>query len=243
MQDFFLNVLLFFYHNLAFNNLGITIIEISVLTRVVFWPLARHQARYTKKMQELQPQLSSLKQKHKDNKQAFAQAQMDLMKQNGVNPAAGCLPSVLQIVVLFGLLGALNKILTMDINTTFLFWNMAKPDALKIEGIPFAIPGILVILAALTQYVLTKLMMPTPPKIRKEDKKGEVEEKKDFMESFAEAQSSMVWMFPLMFLLLGTQWPSGLALYWTVSSVLSTVQHVHTTGKGSLKTVLPIRRA
>ena len=120
----------------------------------------------------------------------------------------------------------MNEILKMKINTVFLIWDMAKPDAYKIAGLPFMIPGILVIAAAATQYIQMKMMMPTPPKIRQEDKPKEVAEKAGFMESFVESQASMVWMFPLIFLLFGTQWPSGLALYWSTSSLLMILQQL-----------------
>ncbi len=241
MQDIVLQVLLFFYHNLAFNNLGITIIEISVLLRLAFWPLQKQQTHYSQKMKQLQPHLSVLKDKHKNDKQAYATAQMALMKDHGVNPAAGCLPSLVQIGMLILLMGALTKLLGMQINTSFLIWNMAKPDSYQIAGIPFAIPGILVIIAAATQYVQTKMMMPQAPKVRKEDKKPEKEEKQDFMESFAEAQGQMIWMFPLMFLFLGTQWPAGLALYWSVSSILSIAQQWYMTrGLPAVVPVLPV---
>lgn len=212
-------------------------VEIAVLTRVIFYPFIKQQAHYTRKMSELSPHIAALKETHKGNQQAFAAAQMELFKQHGVNPAAGCLPAVVQIVILFGLLGAMNQILTMNVNTNFLIWNMAKPDAYHFSGVPMAIPGILVILAAGTQYIQTKLMMPVSAK-PKEDKPalvvegGNPAEKKGFMEEFAQAQGSMMWMFPLMFLFLGTQWPSGLALYWSVSSVLAIFQQVRVTGFG-----------
>lgn len=224
MNGIFLPLLLFFYNNLAFHNLGITIIEIAILSRIVFYPFAKQQAKYTQAMKNLQPQMNALKAKHKGNQQALSQAQMDLFKQHGVNPAAGCLPSIVQIVVLLGLMGALNEVLTMNIETRFLIWDMAKPDAVQIAGIPLPLPGILVILAAVSQYIQIKMMMPTPPAIRKEDKKQEKEEKADFMTQFAETQTSMMWMFPLLFLFLGVRWPSGLALYWSVTSVLTIVQ-------------------
>lgn len=235
MGDFFLQIILFIYNTVAFHNLGVAIMEIAVLSRVVFYPFVKQQTHYSKKMAELTPHLNALKEKHKDNKQAFAQAQMELFKQHGVNPAAGCLPAIVQIVVLFGLLGAMNQILTMNLNTNFWIWNMAKPDAYNVSGMPIAVPGILVVLAALTQFIQTKMMMPTPPPIHKEDKPKEKEEKKGFMGEFAEAQSSMIWMFPLMFLFLGTQWPSGLALYWTVSSLLAIVQQYRIAGLGGLE--------
>lgn len=231
MGEFFLQIILFVYNTIAFQNLGVAIIEISILSRVVFYPFIKQQTHYSKKMAELQPHLNDLKEKHKDNKQAFAAAQMELFKQHGVNPAAGCLPAVVQIVILFGLLGAMNQILTMKVNTSLWIWDMAKPDAFGISGIPFKIPGILVVVAALTQFIQTKMMMPTQVKKieNKEKKEG------DFMSEFADAQSSMIWMFPLMFLFLGTQWPSGLALYWSVSSLFAIYQQYKIAGLGGLE--------
>lgn len=234
MGNIFLEIILFIYKTIGFQNLGVAIIEISILSRVVFYPFIKQQTHYSKKMNELQPHLNALKQKHKDDKQAFATAQMALFKEHGVNPAAGCLPSIVQIVILFGLLGAMNQILTMKVNTSFLIWNMAKPDAIRLSGISFAIPGILVIFAALTQFIQTKMMLPQAPAVKKDDKPKDKEEKKEFMQEFAEAQSSMVWMFPLMFLFLGTQWPSGLALYWTTSSLIAIIQQYRISGLGGL---------
>lgn len=239
MGDIILQAILWIYNTIAFKNLGVAIIEIALLSRVILYPFLRQQTTYGAKMAKLTPHITALKAKHKDDKQAYAQAQMALFKEHGVNPAAGCLPAVAQIALLFGLLGALNELLVMKLNTQFLFWNMAKPDTFTVAGIPFALPGILVILAAATQYVQTKLMMPTPPKVRKDDKPKEKEEKTDFMEEFAKSQASMMWMFPLMFLFIGTQWPSGLALYWTVSSVLVVAQQWWMQGKIDWKQLMP----
>jgi YidC/Oxa1 family membrane protein insertase len=236
--NLFLDLILFVYNTVAFQNLGVAIVEIAVLSRIIFHPFAKQQTHYSKKMAELQPHIKSLKEKHGDNKQAFAAAQMELFKANGVNPAAGCLPAIVQIVVLFGLLGALNQILTMNLNDTLWIWNMAKPDAYQVSGLPFAVPGILVALAALTQFIQTKMMMPASPTASRGEPAGGPTEKKkegDFASEFAEAQSSMIWMFPLMFLFLGTQWPSGLALYWTVSSVIAIGQQYKIGGLGGLE--------
>ncbi|MCL4389987.1 MAG: YidC/Oxa1 family membrane protein insertase [Patescibacteria group bacterium] len=234
MGNIFLDLVLFIYNTIGFHNLGVAIVEIAVLTRVIFYPFLRQQAHYTKKMSELQPHIKALKEKHGDNKQAFATAQMELFKQHGVNPAAGCLPSVVQLVVLFGLYGALYAALKQNLNLNFLAWNMGQPDRFSVAGIPFPLPGLLVVLAAGTQFIQTKMMMPIqpakPPAAKASEGQG-----KEFMEEFAEAQSSMIWLFPLMFLFLGTQWPSGLALYWSVSSVLAIIQQYQVTGLGGLE--------
>lgn len=237
--DLFLQIILYIYNTIAFHNLGVAIIEISLLSRLIFYPFIKQQTHYSRKMNELQPHIANLKEKHKSDKQAFATAQMQLFKEHGVNPAAGCLPAVVQIVVLFGLLGAMNHILTMKLNTNFIIWDMAKPDAFKLAGFPFDLPGALVIIAAVTQYAQTKMMMPIKVEAaptKSLTKKGEVKkEDRGFMAEFAEAQGSMVWMFPLIFLFLGTQWPSGLALYWSASSLIAIVQQYRISGLGSLQ--------
>lgn len=241
MSEFFLQNILWVYNNLAFQNLGLAILEIGVLSRLVFWPFTKQQAHNSRKMNDLQPQLKVLKDKHKNNQQAFATAQMELFKEHGVNPMGGCLPGIVQFVILFALIGAMNHILTMNLKTVFFILDMAKPDAYLVSGIPFAIPGVLVILASLTQYIQTKMML-APSKPSGEERlphsatasRGEKKDG-DFGSEFAEAQKSMVWMFPLMFLFLGSQWPSGLALYWTVSSIISIFQQYRVSGLGGLQ--------
>ncbi|OGG06767.1 hypothetical protein A2872_00860 [Candidatus Gottesmanbacteria bacterium RIFCSPHIGHO2_01_FULL_42_12] len=235
MGDIFLQAVLLVYNTIGLQNLGLAIIEIAVLSRIIFYPFIKQQLNYSKKMGELQPHISALKEKHGKDQQAFARAQMDLYKEHGFNPASGCLSSIVPIVVMIILFGALNEILVMPVNTSFAIWNMAKPDIIHLPGVSFPIPGILVIIAAFTQFIQSKMMMPKAPMIRKEDKPVEKKEKSDFATEFASAQSSMIWMFPLMFLWFGTQWPSGLALYWSVTSVVSIWQQYKISGLGGLE--------
>ena len=74
----------------------------------------------------------------------------------------------------------------------------------------------------------------------REDKPKEVTEKKEFADEFTQASQSMSWMFPLMFLVFGTQWPSALALYWSVSTVIAIIQQYQITGLGGLKKYLGV---
>jgi len=241
MGNLFLDLLLFIYNTIAFHSLGVAVVEIAILSRLIFYPFIKQQTHYSRKMAELSPHIAALKDKHKDNKQAFAQAQMELFKEHGVNPAAGCLPSIVQLVVLIGLYGAIGELVKRHgINLQFFIWDMAKPDAYAISGVPFAVPGILVILAAATQFVQTKMMLPATPvnKINKINENNKDNKKDgDFMSEFADAQQSMIWMFPLLFLFLGTQktFPSALALYWSVSSILMIAQQYKIAGLGGLE--------
>jgi YidC/Oxa1 family membrane protein insertase len=230
MSDIFLQAVLLVYNTIGFQNLGISIIEIAILSRIIFWPFLKQQLEYGKKMGELQPHINALKEKHGKDQQAFAKAQMDLYKEHNFNPASGCLSSIVPIVVMILLFGALNQVLTLGLNINFLIWNMAKPDVFHLSGINFALPGVLVIIAAATQFIQSKMMMPVTKAVVVKDPN----KKEDFASEFAQAQSSMIWMFPLMFLWFGTQWPSGLALYWSVTSVIAIFQQYSISGLGGL---------
>ena len=83
--------------------LGFAVIGLTVLIRLVLYPLMAAQMKSAKKMQNLKPHLDAINAKHKDDKKALQQAQLDLYKQHGVNPAAGCLPLLIQMPVLIAL--------------------------------------------------------------------------------------------------------------------------------------------
>jgi YidC/Oxa1 family membrane protein insertase len=228
LVDLFFQLIKFLYH-LFGNNLGLAIIAIGVLSRVIFFPLSRQQVKTTKKMSELQPQIAKLKEKHKGDSKKFQEAQMKLFQEHGVNPAAGCLPMIVQMVVLYLLYQAFYKFLAdKTFNMQFFYWNLNKPDVFHLvleKGKSISIPGVLIILSSLTQFIYSKMMMPKPVAVNRDDKPKEVEEKKGFMEEMGAAQSQMIYIFPIMFLFFGMSWPSGLALYWTVSTFVAIIEH------------------
>lgn len=232
MADFFFEVIKALYYFCG-QNLGLAIILLGILTRVVFYPLTRQQINNSAKIKELQPLIDKLKTKYKNNNQKFQEEQLKLFKEHKINPAGGCLPVLVQIVVFSMLYQAFYRFLaSKTFNMNFLFWQMNKPDVFQISfdsKTVIPIPGLLVIFAATTQFLQSKLMIPksTPP-VHREDTKKEVEEKVDFMTEMGNAQSQMIYMFPLMFLFLGTRWPSGLALYWTVSTGIAIIEQILT---------------
>lgn len=226
MSSYFYQFVLFL-NKILFNNFGLTIIALAVLSRAIFFPLFSSQIKQQKKWEGLKPKLDGLSQKHGNDKKKIAMEQARLMKEAGVNPAAGCLPLILQIVVINLLYSAFYRFLKASLSTRFLFWNLAKPDVFKIVigNSSLMLPGILVILAALTQFIQVRMMMPKKKKELNGKELVKTEEKKeDLASSFAQSQEMMVWMFPVMFLFLGTKWPSGLALYWTAATIMAIVQ-------------------
>lgn len=229
-----LNLLIVFYH-IFFNNLGLAIIAITVVIKVLTYPLTKPSIIAAQKQKELQPQIAKLKLQYK-NKQEFAQKQMELFKQNGINPISGCLPQIIQFIVVIALYQAFTDILNANgvlisemnrllynfdylkfasdstLNTKFLYLNLAKAD-------PYYIVPIL---SAASQFLLSKYMMSSTKKIEKvvidtPDKKD------DFMYNM---QEQMMYMMPIMTLVIGISLPSGLVLYWFVSTLLAVFQYM-----------------
>ncbi len=212
-------------------NLGIAIILLTVIIRGVLVPLTLPSLRSAKKMQELKPQLDRLKTKHKDKKD-LQMAQLELYKQNGINPAAGCIPQIAQLFVLIALYQSFLKYFqpsqSGNINLGFLWLDLSKPD-------PYYI---LPILAGLTQLVFS-LMMSTgleshinSPKDKKDKQKEE-----DNLEMAQSMQQQMLYIMPVMTGFLAINFASGLALYWVVTTVFSAVQQYLVSGPGGLKTL------
>lgn len=234
MMVFLVNLLVQL-NNLLGGQLGITLIVIGVGIRLVFHPLLKKQQMHAKKMQGLQPKLKALKNQHGDDKTKFAQAQAQLFKDEGVNPAAGCLPLVVQIVVFGVLYNAISRLLKHGISTQFLMWDLGKPDVFSVSGIPVPLPGVLILLAAASQLIMSKMMLPQAVPVNKEDKPKEKEQKTDLADDLAQAQGSMVYMFPLMFIFFGYRFPAGLSLYWASSTVVSLIQQYMISGWGGLE--------
>lgn len=243
------NGLIIFYRILG-SNMGLAIIGFSLFLRLVLVPLTKPATDNMKKIRGIQPQLNKLKKKYKDDKQGFMKAQAEVYKQNGINPSAGCLPQILQLVVLIALYQAFRLLLAGHgavsadfnnllyapikfadgalLNSRFLYLDVTSPDVFHIPGISFPLPGVLVILAALVQFISAKISMPYV-----EQEEQVAEKTKTESDDMAVAmQSSMIYTFPLMTLLIGVSFPAGLALYWLVFSLFQGYQQYKSFGWG-----------
>jgi YidC/Oxa1 family membrane protein insertase len=189
-------------------NYGVIIILFSVLTKVLFYPLTRTSTQSMKKMQLLQPKVKAIQEKYKDNQEKQSKAMMELYQKEKVNPAAGCLPLLLQMPVFVALYQALAHTIALR-NTPFVWWidDLSQPDALF--TLPFTLPflgdtfNLLPLLMTLTTLVQTR-MTPT-----------------------GQAQGQMAMMntlMPVMMFFLFYQMPSGLVLYWLVNNLMTIYQ-------------------
>lgn len=245
------NGIILFYKALG-QNMGIAIIAFSLFLRFVLSPLTRPYMESMKKMKEFAPQLEKLKKKHKGDKVKLAQAQADLYKEKGVNPGAGCLPYILQIVVLIAFFNVFTRTLSGGedlvanfnallyeplkfnlgdvINTKFLYLDITKPDMISVLGGKYSIPGPILFLAAFVQLLSARVMAP----IVKAEEKIAKKTKGTGDDIQVAMQQSMTFMFPVFTLIIGMRFASGLALYWLVFSMTQIYQQVRAQGWGGL---------
>ncbi|NOZ03375.1 MAG: membrane protein insertase YidC [FCB group bacterium] len=188
-------------------NYGVILILFAIAVKIVVYPLTKKSYQSTKKMQQVQPMLASLKEKYKGDPQKLNKATMNLYKEYGVNPLGGCLPVVLQMPLLIALFQVFRSTIELR-GAPFVLWitDLSAPDTLMyIGGFPL---NILPIVMAVTM-LLQQMMMPTT--------------------QAAGQQKQMTYIMNLVMLFIFYRFPSGLNLYYTLFNVLTIVQQKYLT--------------
>lgn len=250
------NILIAFYQALNFihlpGSLGFAIILMTVLVRLIVWPLTSAQLKSAKKMADLKPHMDKLKQEHGHDKVRHQQELSKLYKEHGVNPLTGCLPLVVQIPIFIALYNVLSQIVQFDkvdfvdtinvhllpaIHITkipdpyFLGINLAfKPDSWQQHGI--LLLSIPIITGAL-QFIQSKMM--APPKSNLPKKAGQKDD------AMASVQSQMTYLMPVMIAFFSYGFPVGLSLYWNTFTIIGIIQQYSIAGAGPFNKYLPKR--
>jgi YidC/Oxa1 family membrane protein insertase len=191
-------------HNALRLPYGWAIIAITVIMKVLFWPLTQASTRSMKRMQLLQPQMNALKEKYKDDPAKMNKKLMEFMKENKVSPLGGCLPMVLQMPVFIGFFYMIRS--AIELRGAPFLWvgDLSKADTLfLIPGLNFPF-NLLPLLMGATMLWQSHLTPPSP--------------------GMDPMQQKMMRYMPLMFLVFLYNYSSGLALYWTVQNLLSIAQ-------------------
>ncbi len=214
-----------------FNSFGLTIIILTILIRAAMYPLTIKQLKATKAMQSIQTQVAELRKKYAKDRKQLAQEEMKLYRQSGMNPLGCLLPMLIQFPVWIALYQAIIKVLAaapedflglskylyhswpvfsnLPLNSNFIWLDLASPDKLLL--LPILVGG--------TMWVQQKMTTPLTSDPQQQ------------------AQSQMMlWTMPLLFAFLTLSFPSGLALYWLTSNVISIVMQYFVTGWGGLVT-------
>ncbi|MBP6056348.1 MAG: membrane protein insertase YidC [Candidatus Fonsibacter sp.] len=225
---YFITKPLFFVIDYIFKivgNFGVAIIILTLLVRILFFPLNNYSFKSMAKMKVLQPEMLRIKELYKDDMKRTQQEMMALYKREKVNPLSGCLPILVQIPIFFAVYKMLFVTLEMR-HAPFFGWikDLSAADPTTIFNLFGLIPwnppsflmiGVWPILMGITMYFQMKLN-PTPPD---------------------PIQAKIFAFFPLIMTVMLATFPSGLVVYWTVSNVLTMAQQYYIMKKTTVKTV------
>lgn len=218
-----LNILVFLYNTIPGHDIGIAIIILTVLIRVVVWPLARQSIVAQKQMSSLQPKLAALKEKFKNDKQGLATATMQMYKDEKINPLSSCVPLLIQLPLLIVFYWVLRDVLhSKGLNELYPF--VANPGSIKVIAFGFLDllkPNyLLAILAGLSQFWQAKMLPMARPAVRTEGSKDE--------DMTAMMNKQMMYMMPVMTVVIGLSLPGGLSLYWLIATLMTVAQQAIT---------------
>ena len=218
--------------NYLFHNFGLTVIVLTIIIRTIMLPLTLKQLHATKAVSTLQPRLLELQKKYAKDRSKLAQEQMKLYRESGISPMGCMVPMLVQMPIWVALYQAIILSLAvtpegllnlarylyhwpmlyalLPLDSKFLWLDMARGDL------------VLAILVGVTMWLQQKMVTMSSPDPR------------------VQSQSRMMlWMMPLMFAFFSLSFPSGLALYWVVSNIISIVIQYYVTGWGGLAGLFP----
>ena len=197
---------------------GFVILILTLILKLVTFPLTQSSMTSMKKMAEIQPELNKVREKYKNKPQIMNQKLMEYYKENNINPLAGiggCLPMVIQMPIMISLYIVLNKAIELREHTTLLVpWikDLTQPEVFFKMPFGWEIPfygssvALLPILMAILMYFQNKMTIKDPN------------------------QKAMIWMMPIIMLVMFNNFPAGLSLYFVFSSFLQLLQQLLTNG-------------
>ena len=217
-----LNLLVFFYNILPGESLWLAIILVTIIIKIIIFPLNRLSLKGQRAMNELQPKLLEIRKKYPNNREKQAEETMALYKESKVNPCFSCLPLLIQFPVIIAVFQVFRAGLASNnlpvyslianpgtMNTiAFGFLNLAKPNV------------VFAVLAGFLQYLQAK-MLPTTAPATDEIKKNEGAKDENMMTAM---NKQMKFMMPFLTVFMGLTLPSGLMIYWITSLCLAIIE-------------------
>lgn len=214
------NFLVFLHNIIPGHQLWLAIIVLTVVIKIILLPISYQAAKSRKKQSVLQPQIKEIQKKYK-NKEEQSRELMKLYKENKANPLSGCLPLIVQLVVVIALYRAFMNIFKPE-SFSALYSFVQNPGVINVF-MPFHINLSLknyaiAIIAAIAQFFSSKMMAqytPSSPSLASEKQEA-------FQKTM---QKQMIFFAPLMTLFIGMSFPSGVTFYWAINSILELIQN------------------
>jgi YidC/Oxa1 family membrane protein insertase len=210
------NLLVFFYNILP--DIGIAIILLTVIVKAILWPLSHKGLKSQRVLQNLQPKMDALKEKHKDDKEALGRETMALYKREKINPLASCLPLLIQLPIIIAVFRVFRAIFAETVDFSLLYSFVSIPEAINPMMLGFldlSKPQIvLALLAGAAQFWQSRIMLKKSGNNKAKDGK-----KKEL--SLPETMSKqMMYFMPIITVFIASSFPGGLALYWLLITLL-----------------------
>jgi YidC/Oxa1 family membrane protein insertase len=216
-----LNTLVFFYNTIAFHDLGLAIIFLTVLVRLIIYPLSLSQIKSQKSLTGLQEKVNEIKKQYAEDKQKQTQAIMELYRVNKVNPFSSCLSLLIQFPILIAVYQVFRSGILSDSLPLYSF--IEDPGKLNIIAFGFfdlaAKSFPLALLTGIAQFFQTKMLSrKKSPQVVKSDKGAKDES------MMAAMNKNMLYIFPALTVVIGMSFSSGLVFYWLISTLLTILQ-------------------
>lgn len=217
------NLFVWLYNVLPGHDVGLVILAITILVRLILWPLTSASIKSQRALQDLQPKMAAIKLEYANDKQKQTQAIMEMYKNNKVNPLASCLPMLVQLPILIALYTVLQDGLHSKNLADSLYPFVSNPGSINQISLGFLNMAesnkVLAILAGGAQYLQARTMTrKSPPKQAGEGAKDEA--------MMAMMNKQMLYLMPVMTVVIGFNLPGGLTLYWFFGTLLMVGQQL-----------------
>jgi YidC/Oxa1 family membrane protein insertase len=219
------NALVWFYNSIPGHDIGLAIVFLTILIRLILFPLNYLAIRSQKALQDVQPKVDALRKQYKDNQEQLAKELMTLYKNEKVNPFSSCLPVLVQLPFLIALYQVfIHGLKSQGMEMLYPFIkNPGTIDTISMGFLNLSQPNyILAILAGLAQFWQSRMMVSKrPPLVKGKEIEGSADEK---MTSIMNKQ--IVYFMPMLTVIIGISLPSGLTLYWFLSTLIMALQQL-----------------
>ena len=212
------NVLVLLYEYLPGHDFGVAVIVLTILIKLLFYPLGIQAIRSQRALSELQPKIKEIQEKYKTDREKQGRAMMELYQKEKINPFSGCLPLLIQLPILIALYRVFWRGFQPE-QMTYLYSFVSQPGLINptfFGIVNLAQPSLfLAIFAGITQFIQTKMLTPKTPKSKSKDKTSQFSNM---------MQKQMLYFFPIFTVFILLKMPSAIGLYWIVTTIFSIIQ-------------------
>ncbi len=218
------NILIVLYNYIPINDLGFSVIALTILIKLALYPLGMKSTRSQREMESIQPEIKKIQEKYKDDKETQSRKIMEFYKEKKINPFAGITPIFIQLPILISLFQIFRRLTSPEVDgdqMEHLYSFVSEPETINymfLGMIDLAQPFIVfAVLAAVGQYLQMKITLA--------GKSREKKDKKDESSMSSIMQNQMTYFLPGFTFIILIGMPSVIGLYWIITIIFAIIQH------------------